>query len=315
MKCQEVEAHVYEKYYKNFNYIYNSVKFNELNKGKVDRVLYLLLGDNKPKLGICLGQRKNSLFSPFSAPYGNLERIKKSVSAKTYDDAVDALDLYMQNSNYDELRIVLPPLFYDETELSILTNVFYRKNFKITNIDLNYHIDLQEINMVKYIDYLAPNTRRNLKIAFKNNLVVKKCNSDDEIREAYTVIRKNRENKGYPLRMSLEQVLNTIEIVKSDSFIIYKDGVEIASAILFHINTETVQLIYWGDIAEVSEYKPINYLAYELIKFYKNESIRYIDMGPSSENSFPNYGLGDFKESIGCKVSIKYSFCKEYKNS
>ena len=38
-------------------------------------------------------------------------------------------------------------------------------------------------------------------------------------------------------------------------------------------------------------------------------------MGPSSENSYPNYGLGDFKESIGCKVSMKYSFSKGYKNS
>jgi len=41
--------------------------------------------------------------------------------------------------------------------------------------------------------------------------------------------------------------------------------------------------------------------------------MRYIDIGPSTENSIPNYGLCEFKESIGCDISPKYTFYKYLK--
>ena len=34
-------------------------------------------------------------------------------------------------------------------------------------------------------------------------------------------------------------------------------------------------------------------------------------IGPSTESSIPNYGLCEFKESIGCEINQKFTFSKE----
>ena len=53
----------------------------------------------------------------------------------------------------------------------------------------------------------------------------------------------------------------------------------------------------------------MNFLAYHVFNFYKKNGIKVIDIGPSTENSIPNHGLCEFKESIGCDISPKHSFC------
>ena len=40
-------------------------------------------------------------------------------------------------------------------------------------------------------------------------------------------------------------------------------------------------------------------------------NFKNVDIGPSTENSEPNYGLCEFKEGIGCKIVPKYTFSKE----
>lgn len=76
------------------------------------------------------------------------------------------------------------------------------------------------------------------------------------------------------------------------------------------VNEQCYQVIYWGDIGEYEMKRPMNYLAYKVYEFYANKGIEVLDIGPSTEEGAPNYGLCDFKESIGCEVSMKYSYCK-----
>jgi hypothetical protein len=54
--------------------------------------------------------------------------------------------------------------------------------------------------------------------------------------------------------------------------------------------------------------KTMNYLSYKVFEYYANTEIKFIDIGPSTNNSEPNLGLADFKESIGCDINIKFSF-------
>jgi len=47
------------------------------------------------------------------------------------------------------------------------------------------------------------------------------------------------------------------------------------------------------------------------LEYYNNLNIKIIDVGPSSIFSVPDYGLCDFKESLGCHVSLKKTFIYE----
>jgi hypothetical protein len=55
----------------------------------------------------------------------------------------------------------------------------------------------------------------------------------------------------------------------------------------------------------------MNFLSYKIFEFYKKTGIRIVDIGPSTENSVPNHGLCEFKESIGCDISTKFTYRKE----
>jgi hypothetical protein len=67
-------------------------------------------------------------------------------------------------------------------------------------------------------------------------------------------------------------------------------------------------VIYWGDINGYSELRPMNYLSYKVFEHYHNSDIRIVDIGPSSEQGVPSYGLCNFKESIGCVTTLKPTF-------
>jgi lipid II:glycine glycyltransferase (peptidoglycan interpeptide bridge formation enzyme) len=107
--------------------------------------------------------------------------------------------------------------------------------------------------------------------------------------------------------MTWGQILETTSVIQAD-FFLAKNSMQqdIASAIVFHVRErEIVQVIYWGDKPEYSEHKTMNYLSFKVFEYYKHAGFKYVDIGPSSENSLPNYGLCEFKESIGCFISPK----------
>lgn len=110
--------------------------------------------------------------------------------------------------------------------------------------------------------------------------------------------------------MSWEQVQETIQITEHDIFLLNKKGKDVAAAIVFCVNKDVYQVIYWEDIDGYSEERPMNLLAENVYEFYQQKGIQVLDIGPSTENGVPNYGLCDFKESIGVSVLIKVYFKK-----
>jgi lipid II:glycine glycyltransferase (peptidoglycan interpeptide bridge formation enzyme) len=178
------------------------------------------------------------------------------------------------------------------------------------NYDLDYYYDVAKFNE-NYIQSIWHNARKNLKIAFKNELSFRKCASAAEMRKSYEIIQKNREVQGYPLKMSLDQIAETQNVIEVDSFIVSKNGLDIASAIVFRVAKDIVQVIYWGNILEYSDLKGMNFLSFKIFEYYSQRNIRFVDVGPATENSLPNYGLCEFKESIGCNIMPRYKIQKK----
>lgn len=78
-----------------------------------------------------------------------------------------------------------------------------------------------------------------------------------ELPKAYEIIAANRAHKGFPLRMTLEQVLQTATVIPIDAFTVNKNKTPIASAIVYRVNNKVAQVIYWGDLPGHSECRPM----------------------------------------------------------
>ena len=109
--------------------------------------------------------------------------------------------------------------------------------------------------------------------------------------------------------MTWDQIQETVKVIKADFFIVQQAaGKAIAAAMVFHVAEKIVQVVYWGDLPDFAHLKTMNFLSYKVFEYYKSKEIRIIDIGPSTENSIPNFGLCEFKESIGCDITSKFSF-------
>lgn len=286
-------------------HVYNSVMFSELNRHKVANVRYLLIHEGKTKLGITLGERAEGLFSPFSAPFGGFVS-NHNPRLEHIDEAVKALKQYAETIG-KPVHITLPPDIYD-TSLTNKTAHSMLRQGRFHHADISYHFPLEHFN--GYEERLRLNARQKLRAAHKVPFTFRHTDNGDEegAARAYEVIRLNREEHGYPLRMTLDEVLKTTRIIPADFFIMSLNNADVAAAQVFHVSKSIRQVIYWGDREGFAELRPMNALAYFLFEYYHNKGVKILDIGPASDHGTPSYGLCDFKESISCEASLKYSF-------
>lgn len=307
ISISEVSSSEYFEIVKSPVIIFNDVQFLKLNSSKVDEVKYLILSKgNSARFSLVLGVRNGIGESPFSAPFSLLEPLKKESTLENYDDALDAIYQYASQHGLKKIKITLPPIFYNESYLTGWLNSMWRKGWCCKIIDINYAFNLCSLGD-NYDLYLAHNAKKNLRIANSLNLKLQICGNDDEINKAYNIIAENRASKGYPLRMTRIQVFDTIKIIPHDVFFVKQGEDLIAAAFVYRVSDGIAQVIYWGDKPGNGKAKPINFLASELIKYYRDKGFKWLDIGPSTEGGIPNYGLCEFKESIGCVRNLKFS--------
>jgi len=301
----------FQNYAKDFKCVYNSPVFlNTIDKDPAC-IQYLTVGNKKPKAVLYIAEIDKQLRMPFSAPFWNIEKLKKTFSIQSITAIVEALNSYLTTLE-KKVSITLPPAFYDEKFINIIINSFHNSGFRIKCFDINYHFDLNKINTDTYIDSLDPNARRNLRIANGKGLICEISNCKEDFSVAYEIIRQNRAYKNYPLKLSEDQLYKTLNTVGGDVFTIKEKDEKIASAFLFNVNKEVKHLIYWGDKPGRGDSKAINFLSHQLILHYANTKYKKIDLGPSSDEGVINLGLANFKESVGAFSSLKTTLIKNY---
>ena len=207
----------------------------------------------------------------------------------------------------DPIRITLPPAFYCPEHYAALHGVL--ANFASKTVwDYNYHYPLEQAaDPEAHMNSQARNKYRNAKLhpySFATTA---------DIDAAYEVIRLNRQSKGYPLAMSLQQVKATVRPqgpVKADFFLLTDTatGENAAAAMAYHAAPGIIQIIYWGDAPGHAAARPMNLLPFHIFNHYRAAGMRIADIGPSSSAGIPSPGLCRYKESIGCRLSLKPTF-------
>ena len=305
MEILELSSNEFSQVFVAPYHVFNSVKFSELNKHKCDTLHYIAFKDSKIRLGIILGEKDCKLHSPFSAPYGGFTS-NKSVDVEMYDNAVVCLKQYANERNM-RVHISLPPIIYGNTHISKSFSALMRGGGRIMYSDLNYHYNLSDFD--NYEGNLERNAKKNFHNAKRNVFEFHwlSCADPRNVERGYEIIRKNRNTRGYPLRMTLQDVLETVKVIEADFFVMSNEGKDIAAALVFHVAEGICQVIYWGDLPEYSHLRVMNYFTYKVFEYYYKQNYLILDIGPSTEKGVPNYGLCSFKESIGCEVSLKYT--------
>lgn len=309
MEIEEVTPEIYYSFIKSPTHLFNAVTFSDLNKSKCETVFYLLFKDSKIRFGITLGLIENRLYNPFSAPYGGFDHLREDNKLYQIDNALDVLLHWAKERLFLGVKIIIPPFFFNRNYSAKMVNCFYRAGFEVNNKELNYYFKTKNLNE-DYYQMIWYNARKNLKISQSNSLLFSKISSEDG-KIAYDTIAQNRKERGFPLRLTFEELEQTGRIIPIDYFIVKQGVNKIGAAIVFHLSKTVVRVVYWGDLTEYSKLKTMNFLSYNIFKHYKAIGVSIIDIGHSTEDSIPNQGLCEFKESIGCSIDLQYEFYKK----
>lgn len=278
-------------------------EFFELNKTKVDRIVYLTFNDAKTRFATCVGITGDTLKLPFSASFSMLSNITLRNKIICYHDAIKALEEWAQQQSIKKIIYSLPPIIYDCSTITMLINALFVSKYEIEAIEVNYEYYLSDFSD-KYEMSIDPKARQKLRASLSNNLSFMRT---DDLALVYNIIKQNRLYRGYPLWMSLDEIKKTMSIIDIDLFLVNtSDGIPIASAIIYKLTNDILRIVYWGSTHEYDHLRPMNFMAFNIFNYYKQTQYKIIDIGHSTDDSIPNFGLCDFKQSIGCKCSPKF---------
>ena len=308
-RVRRVTADEYREMVPDRAVFFNEPDFTELNKDKADEVYYLVfLREQSPRFGLAAGRVGTELRAPFSAPYSFPVAINGESKLEAIDSALAVLEAYCLAQGMERIRFIFPPLFYDEHLLSGWVSAFYRNRYDVLNLDVNYALDLKKLNVDEetYGSLITQKGRKGLRRAEKSGLEIVRCETEADYAEAYEIIRIGHAAKGFPVKLSLQQLMDTLRLVDHDAFIVRKDGVGIVAEVLYRINDRIVQGIYTGTHPDYMNCNGMNLLTYHTIRYYGDLGYAILDKAISTEDSIPNYGLCNFKESVGCTRSLTF---------
>ncbi len=312
----KVSSEIFEANIKNLHtnevLFFDTQDFQEYHSKSADEVICLGFIKEDKLIGFCyLGLRTNNdrnlLLMPYSAPFSDFYFATKT------DDVDKMLSIrglkYIANDYDADLKITLPPAIYDDN-LPLNMGILLDESISLHYSHVNTYYDLKTISsMEEFVAEKSHSFRKNLARATKSDLTLK-VNEEDFLNRAYKVIEQNRKQKNYPLAMGYEQIvdISTMTQAKTDSFVVGDKDNDMAAAIVFRINAKAVQVIYWGALDEYAKLRPMEYLACEIVRYYKDKGFEFVDIGPSTVDEKINYGLLKFKKNIGSITNFKPVF-------
>lgn len=281
---------------------FHGLEFSRLNSDRCDRVKHLLFADGKIQIGISLGVTGREWKSPFSAPFGGFTMLQgNEPSMKQVDEMMDAFVDYAVQNNVKKCRIIFPPIFYHPSLISKVQSACFRVGFKQTAFEINAAMNIKGQSPDGLLLKYSRNAIRAYKYHMNLSHDCQKHTDVSGIVKAFEIIKNNRKSKGYELSMDDERFFQTIQTIPVEAFILSSGGTDLASAVVFLHQNRIAQVVYWGDVPNPLEKSVMSTLNFYLQKEYLARNFDWIDIGTSMIEGLPNYGLCDFKDSIGCE--------------
>jgi len=208
----------------------------------------------------------------------------------------------------EKLEILLPPEAHDPVAFAKQFYVLNSSSFSIADCNLNYSISVDKKPL---IDKMTYGNQKRFRKCERAHLTTARL-PDTSLAEVYELLKENRISKGHQISMTLEQ-LEEMRILFPDAFHLFGviDGENLAAAaVCLRISQTILYVFYWGDSSGYALFSPVVRLAAEIYNFCQSEGVEIMDIGTSTQDTVPNFGLINFKKGLGFLESLKISMVK-----
>ncbi len=263
--------------------LFHTREFFELHQG----THYLQSGE----MVLPVWVRDDIAYSPLRGTFGGF-------GGPPFLDDYENLTRQLLALNCIKYRIKLAPSSHNTQAFALAFNVLSRAGFKVIGQELSYD---QRIN--DEINLSESNAKRLRKIRRMGFATL-----DASLEEAYPLIAENRARKGRPMSMSLESLQQMLDRIPGSVFcyqVLAPVNGPVAAAICIDISRDIRYVFMWGDAPDMESYSPIIMLADHIYFRATMDCKTLLDVGTSTEDGMPNYGLINFKRGLGFRESLK----------
>lgn len=250
---------------------------------------------------------KRILVSHQGASYGGF--VYKDLNLQEAHKLVDLLEKIAIEKKCDRVVLTLPPIIYQKKYSNYLDFALYRSGFSYLK---------REISSVVRLDFENNNPtelyrEEAIRALNKSRKMGVEIVETDKFDEYYEILKNNlRMRHNVTPTHTLDELykLKKLYPTKIRLFGAFINDTLIAGVCNFSANSEVVLAFYISHNDKYQEYRPVNYLFYEIMRKYQLEGFKYLDFGIFTVNMEPNWGLGRFKENFGARGIFRDTFYK-----
>jgi len=240
--------------------------------------------------------------SPAGASFGGI--VMDDMSFRKTDIIVKKFLEYCRNNGIKDVYFTFPPMVYLKEMNKNLEYVLLYNGFSYSTNMYTSIINLSQLGETPLKNF-HQNARNAIRKGTKSDLEIK---LSEDYKTFYPILLKNKEKFKVSVTHSLDELkkLNNLLPDTLKLFLVYRKGILLGGSLIFVCNERALLAFYIALDYDYQEYRPINYLLYEIIKWGKKNGFKCLDLGVNQEESKDNpmevnRGLISFKSSMGAQ--------------
>lgn len=244
--------------------------------------------------------------SPIGASYGSI--VTGDVKFKDALEIVDTLIEYGKTNGIKEFLLTSAPSIYEKIPNQNLDFALLWRGFSYSLHYISSAIRLDPTTDI--ITRCSPTIRRNIRKSLKNENIRVEIN--DRYDEFYPILLDNKSRHNVKPTHSLEDLYKLAELLPDNLklFMVYLNNKPIAGSSMFFGNNQVAICFYNMLYYDFADYKPIQRVMYEVIKYSTEQGYNYVDIGVSQDTKAdnpmtPSMSLIEFKEKFDAKTTMR----------
>lgn len=256
------------------------------------------------------GRLKDGLFeSPIGASYGSF--VTKEVKFAEAMEIVSTLLDYGKKNGISEIMLTPPPIIYEKVQNQNLDFAMLWLGFKFQLHYISSAIKLDKDQDI--LERFAPTVRRNIRKTLNDFKLRVEIN--ERYDEFYPILLENKARHDVKPTHSYDDLIRLTELLPNNLklFMVYYEDKPIGGSLMFFAN-ETVAICFYNMLYyDYAQYKPIQRVMYEVVKYCTGNGFQFVDIGVSQDTKAanpmtPSMSLIDFKEKFDAKTTLRNTF-------
>ena len=246
--------------------------------------------------------------SPLRSPYGSI-LFSKTLASESITEFVNFIETNLKGKGVKKLTLKNPPEIYAPNESErlqkILTSLGYECTEEISAV--------LPVTLEKFESALHHSEKKRLRKCKESGLTFNQLPLHD-LSIVYEFLKTCREEKGYSLSLSLDEIKRVINVFPEEFFltsVTTNDGQFVAANISIQVNERVLYNFYHDHLASYDALSPVVFLNEGLYQICQQRKLLLLDLGTSQAGGKLNESLLSFKLKLGAQPSNKFTFVKK----